>query len=77
MTVNVSVLVDLISSSTHTNFNEEEIEDDEIVLAILHLFYMLYSHGVDIEDVMDSISEAIRDAREIDGEYEEPTMYLS
>ena len=32
---------------------------------------------VDIEDAMDSISEAIRDAREIDGEYEEPTMYLS
>ena len=42
MNVNVSVLVDLINSSTHTNFNEEEIEDDEIVLAILHLFYMLY-----------------------------------
>ena len=77
MNVNVSVLVDLINSNTYTNFNEEEIEDDEIVLAILHLFYMLYFHGVDIEDVMDSISEAIIDAREIDGEYEEPTMYLS
>lgn len=77
MSVNVSVLVDLINSSTHTNFNEEEIEDDEIVLAILHLFYMLYSHGVDIEDVMDSISRAIKDAEEIDGEYEEPITYLS
>ena len=77
MNVNVSVLVDLINSSTHTNFNEEEIEDDEIVLAILHLFYMLYSHGVDIEDVMDSISEAIKEAQEIDGEYEEPIRYLS
>lgn len=77
MTVNVSVLVDLISSSTHTNFNEEEIEDEEIILAILHLFYMLYSHGVDIEDVMDSISGAIKEAEEIDGEYEEPAMYLA
>ena len=77
MNVNVSVLVDLINSSTHTNFNEEEIEDDEIVLAILHLFYMLYSHGVDIEDVMDSISGAIKEAQEIDEEYEEPIRYLS
>lgn len=77
MTVNVSVLVDLINGSTHTNFNEEEIEDEEIILAILHLFYMLYSHGVDIEDVMDSISGAIKDAEEIDGEYEEPAMYLA
>lgn len=77
MTVNVSVLVDLISSSTHTNFNEEEIEDEEIILAILHLFYMLYSHGVDIEDVMDSISGAIKEVEEIDGEYEEPAMYLA
>lgn len=77
MTVNVSVLVDLINGSTHTNFNEEEIEDEEIVLAILHLFYMLYSHGVDIEDAMDSISGAIKEAQEIDEEYEEPIRYLS
>ena len=77
MTVNVSVLVDLINGSTHTNFNEEEIEDEEIILAILHLFYMLYSHGVDIEDVMDSISGAIKEAEEIDGEYEEQAMYLA
>lgn len=77
MTVNVSVLVDLINGSTHTNFNEEEIEDEEIILAILHLFYMLYSHGVDIEDVMDSISGAIKEAEEIDEEYEEPAMYLA
>lgn len=77
MNVNVSVLVDLINSSTHTNFNEEEIEDEEIILAILHLFYILYSHGVDIEDVMDSISGAIKEAQEIDEEYEEPIRYLS
>ena len=61
---NVSVLIDEENDNIHTNFNENEITENDIVLAILHLSFMLDAKGIDLIDVFNGIIECVDESRQ-------------
>lgn len=62
MVKDVSILIDTENDSTHTNFDERDITENEIVLAMVHLSLMLNAKGIDLVDVFNGIIEVVEDA---------------
>jgi len=61
MKKNISVLIDTDNDSTMTNFDRNEITDEDMILTMVHLALMLNDNGVDVSYVLDGIMEVIDD----------------
>lgn len=70
----LSVFVDEESAETHGGFDLEDVSDGEILLVMMHMAYLLYNKGFDMEDTFGEILEALENSEplEDDGYYAKP-----
>lgn len=62
MKKDVSVLVDVDNGISYTNFDLDEVNNEEIYMAIAHLSVMLAQDGNDLREIFDDIIDAIDEA---------------
>ena len=62
MKKNVSILIDVDNGVSYTNFNLNEVDNEEIYMAIAHLSVLLAQDGHDLREVFNEIIDVIDEA---------------
>lgn len=61
MKKNISVLIDTENVSTYTNFDKKDVNENDLVLTIMHLSSMLKHMDIDLIDVFNGIVDILEE----------------
>lgn len=66
MKKDISILVDYEENETFTNFDEDSVTAEDIILAVAHMFIILMENGFDINEVFNVIAESIQNVEPVE-----------
>lgn len=71
MKKDISILVDYEENETFTNFDEDSVTAEDLILAVAHISIILMENGFDINEIFDTIIETLQTVEPIeeDNEY--------
>lgn len=62
----LSVFVDEENAETYSGFDLEDVTEDEILLVLMHMAYILHQKGFDMEEIFGDILEAMDTAEPLE-----------
>ena len=74
----ISVFVDEENTETHSGFDLEDVSENELLLVLMHMAYLLHNKGFDMEETFGDILEALENVEplEDDDYYAKPKGLL-